>query len=159
MALYSFKETMDFFSEKLQASPPEEDLERGEVELVIDNLNILLSKGKIEGCMQMQLVLGLMLQPIRDERLKDLATSNFLGINTGGCKLSLDEAGIALSIHAYTTCGCTPQENWEWLHRLICVALEWNKVLALWDEFVPLITTQSTQGKDVKNRGGPSFRA
>ena len=140
MANYSFKEIVDFFSEKLQTRPPQEDLEKEKVELVIDELHIVLSKGGLEGCLHLQIVLGLMLQPISEQRLKELVTSNFLGINTGGCALALDAAGVSLSLHCHTTCGTSPQENWEWLHRTVCVAREWNKVLNLWDEFVPLST-------------------
>lgn len=157
MANYSFKETLRYFTVKLNAFPPEVDLEREEVELVIDTIHVIISKGKIEGCLQMQTVLGLLLQPIRDERLKELAISNFLGINTGGCKLAFDEMGVSLSLYGYTTCGASPQENWEWLHRLLSVAREWNKVLMLWDEFVPLGTAE----KENKNESSSkkSYRA
>jgi hypothetical protein len=158
MANYSFQETLRFFSEKLHASPPEEDLARGEVELVIDTLHVVLSQGKLEGSLHMQMVLGLLLQPIREERLKELATSNFLGINTGGCKLAFDETGVSLSLHAYTTCGSSPQENWEWLHRLLCVGREWNKVLALWEEFVPL-SASPTEEKKSESSTSRSYRA
>lgn len=157
MPNYSFKETLQFFSEKLHASPPEEDLEKEEVELVIDTFHVILTKGKVEGCFSMQTVLGLLLQPIREDRLKELATSNFLGINTGGCKLSFDETGVSISLHGLTTCGCSPQENWEWLHRLLSVAREWNKVLALWDEFVPLTTSQ--KGKKNERDSSQRYRA
>jgi hypothetical protein len=138
MANYSYPETLQFFSEKLNANPFEKDVEQGEVELAIDELRIVLSKGSIEGCMRMRIVLGLMLKPIQENRLKDLTTSNFMGANTGGCALSLDSAGVALSLNCHTTCGTSPQENWEWLHRLICVARDWNKTLRLWDDFVSL---------------------
>jgi hypothetical protein len=153
MANYSFKEILKFFSERLGSSPPEEDLEKGEAELVIDTLHILISKGMPEGCMHYHVVLGLLLHPIREEKLKELASSNFLGVNTGGCKLAFDKVGVSLSLNAYTTCGASPQENWEWLHRLISVAREWNKVLDLWDEFVPLSTQNSEEKKnDQTNR-------
>jgi hypothetical protein len=138
MTQYTFQETLALFSEKLGTQPPKEDLEKGNVELMIDELHVLLSQGSIEGSLRMQIVLGLMLQPIQEARLKELATSNFLGINTGGCALSLDPAGVCLDLQCHATSGTSPQENWEWLHRIICVAREWNKILTLWDEFVPL---------------------
>ena len=136
MLKFSFEETVEFLSEKLNKAPPKEDIEGGEIELVIDKLHVVIAKGRLEGSLHMQIILGLMLHPVREEKLKELATSNFLGIDTGGCTLAFDEAGVALSLHAHTTCPVTPQENWEWLHRVVCVAREWMKVLTEWDEFV-----------------------
>lgn len=141
MANFSFEDTVKFFSEKLHATPPKLDLEKQEVELVIDTLHVVIAQGKLVGSVHMSTVLGLLVQPIKEERLKDLATSNFLGINTGGCALAFDEMGVSLCLHGTTTSGASPQENWEWLHRLVSVAREWNKVLALWEEFVPMSTT------------------
>lgn len=141
MANFSFEETLKFFSEKLHATPSAPDLEKKEVELVIDTLHVVIAQGKLAGSLHMSIVLGLLVQPIKEARLKDLATSNFLGINTGGCTLAFDEMGVSLCLHGATTGGASPQENWEWLHRLVSVAREWNKVLTLWDEFVPMSTT------------------
>ena len=155
MPNYSFKETLSYFGDKLGSSPPQEDVEKGEAELVIDALHVVLSQGKLEGSLQLHIVLGLLLHPHKEERLKELAISNFLGINTGGCKISFDETGVSLALHAHTTCGASPQENWEWLHRLLSVAREWNKVLALWEEFVPLSTPSAQEKKDAeKSRRG-----
>lgn len=138
MPTYSFRETLDYFSEKLKTKPPEEDLEAEEVELVIDQHHLIVSKGSVEGSLKIETTLGLMLHPVREARLKELATSNFLGINTGGCTLAFDEAGVALHLLANITTSTSPQESWEWLHRLVHVAIEWNKTLATWEEFVPL---------------------
>ncbi len=158
MPNYSFKETLAFFSDKLQTSPPEVDLEKGAVELVIDGFHAVLSQEAIEGCLQMRIVLGLMLKPIREERLKELAASNFLGINTGGCTLALDPTGVSLSLLCHTTCGTIPQENWEWLHRIVCVAREWNKSLGLWDEFVPLNAPSQEKTYEPRNTTGPVYK-
>lgn len=158
MANYSFKETLEFFSEKLNTRPPEADLEKGAVELAIDELHVVLSQGSLEGCMQMRVVLGLMLQPVHEQRLKELLSSNFLGINTGGCALAFDTAGVSLSLHCYTSCGTSPQENWEWLHRILCVAREWNKVLSLWDEFVPLSTPSEEKNYEPTHKTGQFYR-
>lgn len=138
MAKYTYREVIEFFNEKVKTEPPKEDLSKGEVELVIDNQHVLISQGKHEGSMNVRIILGLILHPLREERLKELATSNFLGINTGGCKFSFDETGVSLWLEATQTCGTTPQEYWEWLHRSLSVAREWNQVLTLWEEFVPL---------------------
>lgn len=158
MPTYSFRETLEYFSDKLEARPPEEDLEAGEVELVVDLLRVVISKGAVEGSLNMATTLGLMLQPIRESRLKELATSNFLGINTGGCTLSLDETGAALQLRVNITPASSPQENWEWLHRLLHVATEWNKNLLLWEEFVPL-TSEKMETKDERKNPSTFRRA
>ncbi len=156
MATYTFSETIDFFSEKLKAEAPEEDITHKKVELVIDEFHLLVMQGRWEGSLHLKMVLGLMLQPLREQRLKELACSNFLGVNTGGCHLAFDAAGVTLSLHCHTTAGTSPQENWEWLHRIVSVAREWNKVLALWDEFVSL-TTPKKERED-ERRSDPPFR-
>lgn len=138
MPIYSFDEIISSFSDKLKATPPQEDLEAGEVEIVVDQTPIFLSKGAFEGGFNFSLTLGLILQPIREARLKELATANFLGIDTGGCTLALDDAGVTLMLTARLTPPLSPQECWEWLHRLLHVATEWNKNLSEWEEFVPL---------------------
>lgn len=138
MPIYSFDEIIGYFSEKLQTTPPQEDLDAGEVEIVVDQNHILISKGAFEGGLSFSLTLGLMLQPIREARLKELATANFLGIDTGGCTLAFDEAGVALTLFAHLTPPISPQECWEWLHRLLHVGTAWNKNLIEWEEFVPL---------------------
>lgn len=146
MPNYSFEETVRFFSHLLNSSPPEDDLKNNKVELKIDQFHLFINQGHIEGSLHMYLNLGLLLQPISEERLKQLVTSNFLGVNTGGCALAIDENRVTLSLHCHTTCGTSPQENWEWLHRILCVAREWNQLLIEWDEFVPL--NASSQGKN-----------
>jgi len=157
MPTYSFRETLEFFSEKLKAKPPEEDLEAGEVELVIDELRMIISKGTTEGSLNMVITLGLMLQPIREARLKELASSNFLGINTGGCTFAFDEAGVSLELRVNLTAASSPQESWEWLHRLLHVATEWNKNLVLWEEFVPLSSVKK-ESIDEQPRSPTTFR-
>lgn len=147
MPNYSFQETLVFFGEKLHASLPSLDHDKLKVELVIDRIHVLLSQGILEGSLHMQIVLGLLLQPISEKRLKQLATSNFLGCNTAGCKLSLDPTSVSLSLHSYTTPPATPQESWEWLHRLLSVAREWSTVLTRWEDFVPL--TPPSKERDV----------
>jgi hypothetical protein len=122
----------------LNASLPEGDLEKEGVELSIDAFNLSLFSGKISGTLNIEIPLGLMLHPVREERLKELANSNFLGVNTGGCSLCFDENSITLFLKSSTTPFTTPQENWEWMHRILSVSQEWIKALSLWDEFVPL---------------------
>jgi len=136
MPNYTFLETMQYFAERLNASLPMERTEEG-LEMSVDKLNISL-KPNLLGGLSISMILGLMLQPIRESHLRDLLSSNFLGVNTGGCTLAFDEAAVTLYLKAETSQGTPPEENWEWLHRLVCVAREWMRVLALWEEFVPL---------------------
>lgn len=138
MPLYSFKETVAYFSEKVKAFPPAQDIESGVVELIIDQYRLLLSKGVIEGSLNMEISLGLMLHSIQENHLLELANSNFLGIDTGGCTFALDSSGKVLRLQVHITAGDSPEECWQWLHRLLYVATEWSKTLIHWEEFVPL---------------------
>ncbi|MCH9625687.1 MAG: hypothetical protein S4CHLAM123_08650 [Chlamydiales bacterium] len=138
MPNYSFKETILYISGKLNVIPPESIFEKQEAELLIDGEHLLISKGSYAGSIHFSLSLGLLVQPIRETCLKELAASNFLGINTGGCKLALDDEKASLSLKSDTTPGTHPQESWEWLHRMLNVAREWYKILEQWEEFVPL---------------------
>lgn len=139
----SFQETLDFFSNRLEISPSQEDIEGGEVELIMDGLSLLISKGLQEGSLQIQVFLGFIVHQLREERLKELATSNFLGVNTGGCTLAFDPSGATCFLRTNLTCATTPQESWEFLHRIASVAREWMKVLSQWDEFI-LVHTKET---------------
>ncbi|MCH9626636.1 MAG: hypothetical protein S4CHLAM2_02620 [Chlamydiales bacterium] len=141
MPAYSFRETLGFFSDKLDSRPPEKDIDAGEAELLVDQMRVGLSKDSLENSLKMEMVLGFLMQPIREERFKQLATSNFLGINTAGCTLTLGKSGDILKLHVYINSTSTPQESWEWLHRLLHVAVEWKRHLIEWEEFVPLSTT------------------
>ncbi|MFN0065565.1 MAG: hypothetical protein ACKVOH_04945, partial [Chlamydiales bacterium] len=63
---------------------------------------------------------------------------NFLGVDTGGCALALDPSGITLMLKASTSAGTSPQENWDWLHRILSFFHYWNQELSQWKEFTPL---------------------
>lgn len=139
----SFQETLDFFSSRLEISPSHEDIESGEVELILDGLSLLISKGVLEGSLQIQVFLGFIVHQLREERLKELATSNFLGINTGGCTLAFDPSGATCFLRVNLTAGASPRESWEFLHRIASVAREWQKVLSQWDEFILIHTTEA----------------
>lgn len=143
MTSYCFKEIIHFFGSKMGSKPPKEDIEAGEVEIQIDEMFILAKEVKGGFCLQNNL--GLFLSPLSKERLKELCTSNFLGMNTGGCTFTLDEKGHALFLRIGFTKTTPPQECWEWLHRLIYISQEWNKVLRGWPEFIPLISLQKEE--------------
>jgi hypothetical protein len=159
MTDFSFRETLNFFAAKLSIPPPEKDIQEGEAELVVDHLNILLKPGKLAGSLVIQIILGLLLQPIREEKLKELVTSNYLGVNTGGCKLCFNDIGVAIHLLAHTTSGTHPQENWEWLHRLLSIAHEWSHILASWEEFVPLSNLHKENKNNDTGTRNRQFRA
>lgn len=139
MAIYSFKDTTTYFLDLLKVKLPEEIITPDEpLEMEIDQFHVVLiplSKGGI----RMQLNFGLLLHPVRLEKLQMLCKSNFLGVDTGGCTLALDPAGVSLLLKLTTTPYTSPQENWEFLHRLLTVAKAWQKNLLEWEEFIPLI--------------------
>jgi hypothetical protein len=154
MVSYTFKETLDFFSHKLQSVPPTQDLEKKEVAVVIDHVHAVIAQGKREGSLHMKIMVGLFLERPSEEKLLQLATSNFLGINTGGCSLSIQPKRGELTLHCHTTSGTSPQENWEWFHRLLAVAREWNRMLLPWEEFIPL----NIPMQEKKDEPNPSLR-
>ena len=138
MTFSSYQDTVSYFAQLLESPLPAPHLTEGQnIEIQIDNQKLELSPASQRGGINMQICLGLMLQPIPLDRLKELMSSN-LGINTGGCTICLDEKAVGLYLKTTTTPGTSAQENWEWMHRLLHVAKEWNKILALWQEFVSL---------------------
>lgn len=144
MPNYSFKESLSFFADKLKIHilPVSEN---EEIELVLDQLRVSLSSTQTLGGLRFSIPLGLLLHPIPEIRLKELMASHFLGINTGGCTLYLDEEGASIHLKMTTSPFTSPQENWEWLHRISTIAYEWVKMLSLWDEFVPLLQLSKAQ--------------
>lgn len=138
MTAYSFRETLNYFSEHLQSQLPQGDLEKEGIEIEINSqiVTVLPAHGGI----QFEVILGLVLRPIPEKRLRELMTSHFVGVDTGGCTFTLDEEGVSLCLKAQTSPSTPPQENWEWLHRLLNVAREWIKLLSQWEEFIPLFT-------------------
>lgn len=138
MAKFSFEDILNYFSEHLLTEVPEGDLRKEGIEIEIGGQNVVIFPSSQEGGLSMTVTLGLMLKPIPDKHLNELMCSNFLGVNTGGCTLCLDKEGVCLALKALTTPGTTPQESWEWLHRLLAVAAEWMKTLYDWEEFIPL---------------------
>lgn len=143
MPNYSFNETLSFFSRKLNLPRFEEDAKKAT--LVLDTVQVDLSTTKSYGGLQLSVTLGLILHPISEVRLKELMSNHFLGVNTGGCALCLDEAGVTVHLKMATSPFTNPQENWEWLHRLVSIGYEWVKILSLWDEFVPLLQLPSPE--------------
>ncbi len=140
MTTFSFQETLNYFCEHLDAELPKGDHEKEGVELEINSQNVVMLPTTPQGGASLEILLGLVLRPIPENRLKELMTSNFLGVNTGGCKLSLDEDGVCICLKIETSPSTPPQENWEWLHRLLSIAQSWVKILSSWKEFIPLHT-------------------
>lgn len=134
MALYSFKETLLFFSEKLKLDIEEEELKKGESLIAIDNFLVTLKEKAHGGGLHMELTLAILLYPLAEDKLKELICGNFLGINTGGCTLALHKDKDTICLHADAGPSSSPQENWEWLHRLLSVGREWSRIIAPWEE-------------------------
>lgn len=143
MPKYTFQETIDYFSTKMESTPPQEDVEAKTVEILVDHLPIVISESPLEGSLKMEIVLGLLLKPIQEEKLKELTTSNFLGMNTGGCTFSWSHESGILFLRSTTSAGTPPQENWEWLHRMLYIATEWTEQLIQWEEFVRLANMEN----------------
>lgn len=148
MPNYTFQETINYFSSKLGSAPPSEDIEAKTVELSIDNVPIVISQGALKGSLNMEIALGLLLQHPQEEELKDLASSNFLGMNTGGCTLAHDPDNGMLFLRSNLSSGTPPQETWEWLHRMLHIAHVWVNRLLSWNEFIRLIKNGEKHGTD-----------
>lgn len=142
MTVYSFEDTLNYFSNKIGGSPPEEDLEEGKVELSLDPYNVLIEKGNFVGSLAMKITLGVFIKELEERKMKELATANFLGTNTGGCTLALDEEKTAITLKCQATAATTPEENWQLLHRLLAVANEWSKILRGWEEFISFVSKE-----------------
>lgn len=142
MTLFTFRDHADYFANRLSISIPDPFIESEGLELTLDHLNVTLKPTRQFGGLLTSIRLGLLLHPIPEQHLHELMTSNYLSVNTGGCTLALDEAGVIVFLESKTTPFTPPQENWEWLHRTINCAYEWVKIMTLWDEFVPLIRVE-----------------
>ncbi len=147
MTTYSYRETLEHFAHQLRADLPSEDLEAEGIDLYLDNTRVALSAGKAPGEFQIETDIGYFLQELSEEQLEELESSNFYGINTGGCTLGLDPDGMTLSVKATTSAATSPQENWQWFHRLLSVADEWKEIVSQWETFVPLMQLE----KEKKN--------
>lgn len=127
MANYKFEDFINFIGEQLKATPPKEDVEAGEIELSLDEMSILLSRGEFDGEFVMEMEVAQFSKKMSQKDLEDIASANFLGVNTGGCTFFLEDK--ILKLKATTSAGTTPQENWDWLNRLVSVAYTWSKEL------------------------------
>lgn len=152
MGLYSFEETLAYFGEKLGGTASAEAIEEKNVDLLLDANHLTLSEGPFEGSLRMELELGIVMTPLSGEQLNELATSNYLGVNTGGCTLSLDCEGKSLKLSAQTTLATPPYENWEWLHRVMHMAREWSETLSCWEGFLLLSRFNKETRDESKNR-------
>lgn len=140
MPNYTYKEIINHIAELVGAQAPGDEALTEGLDLNIDHIMVSLIPSKHPGGLIMELQLGVLLHPIPRAHLEEMVKSNFLGMNTGGCTLALDDSGSLLFIRTVTTAGTSPQEQWEWLHRLLAVGRSWMQILAKWHEFVPLVT-------------------
>lgn len=135
--IYSFEEIINYFSEKLKAEPPREDVEEGEVELSLDGVAVSL-RAHPGGGVCMKLELGLLSSPLSEPHLLTLSHANFLGSGTAGCSFCIDEDIGLVLLKAITPTATSPQENWEWLQRIWAAGHYWAHTIEGWEEFIPL---------------------
>ncbi|MCP5469793.1 MAG: hypothetical protein H7A36_04735 [Chlamydiales bacterium] len=152
---YTFNDTLQFFGQKLGSLPPKEDVEAGDVELIVDGVRISLKKGHFSGGLQIKIDLGFFLIRAQKKHIQELAKANFLGVDTGGCTFSFDETGVTLQLKTATSPATTLQESWEWLHRILSVYHHWNLELSQWKEFTPLTAEKGAQRNNPSTRRHP----
>ncbi|MFN0064686.1 MAG: hypothetical protein ACKVOH_00440, partial [Chlamydiales bacterium] len=78
MTQYTFADTLAFFGTKLKGTPPKEDVEAGQVELMVDKIRILLKRGRVESELSIEIDIGFFLLKPSPESLRRLVTGNFL---------------------------------------------------------------------------------
>lgn len=132
----TFRETISYIAHQFKAEAPPGE----EVELVLDDtIHVKLTSSKIEGGIVFRSLLGMFVASPSLEQIRDLNLNNFLGVNTAGCTLYLDpESPQSVWIKANSSPFTTPQENWEWLLRVLATSKAWTQELSQWEEFLPL---------------------
>lgn len=133
MRRYTFHETILFFSSKLNQLLP--DCQYGKIELSVGEIPIFLCQEKEAGFI-IQIDLDLCAQPLTADHVQELATGNFLGIETAGCALAFDPKSCSLTLRSYSSETTTPEENWVRLEQTLAIAHIWWERLAKWDEFI-----------------------
>ncbi|MCH9611043.1 MAG: hypothetical protein S4CHLAM81_13750 [Chlamydiales bacterium] len=141
---HSFAETLDHFGTILKSRPPKGALESGRVELEIDKTRLVIKQSASDDSIIIEMNLGFFLVKPQKEHLQQLATANFLGVDTGGCTLAFDSAGVTLYLRAVSSAGSSLQECWQWLHRAINVYHHWSQKLSNWKDFTPLSPISSS---------------
>ncbi len=142
MPPFTLEALASFFAEKLHLRMAPEGIEEG-MEISFDSLTIQVIPSLVSGGVLFRLPIGLLLQPISENHLKELVCSHYFNVNTGGCTFSFDHAGVTLFLQISTTASATLSEHWDWLHRLISTAREWGVILNQWEEFVALVPPPS----------------
>ena len=135
---HTFREILDFFGQQLKSVPPKDAVARGHVQLNVDDVRIVLRKGRVEGTLVIEIDLGFFLIKPKKAQLQSLVQANFLGVDTGGCSFCFDSTGVTLILRAVSSPGSSLADNWEWLHRTLNVYHHWSQELSQWKEFTPL---------------------
>lgn len=129
MSKYTFETIIQHIGQKLNTTAHKEDVETGEVELLIGESPLHISKGAFEGSCRFEMHIAHFDKGITPSELERLAHENYLGVETGGCSLCLGEDEKTLVMHATTTAGMSPETNWEWFERLVGYAFAIAKEL------------------------------
>ncbi|MBS0623291.1 MAG: type III secretion system chaperone [Verrucomicrobia bacterium] len=153
MKNYTFKETINYFAEKLGSIPPEEDVENKSVELELNGSLMVLEQGQEEGSLKICMDLGMFLVPPNQAELNKLASGNFLGIQTQGGSLCLDEEGLLLTLQAITSSETSPQQNWDCLQRFVSAAYFWSEELDKKENFSLLAQLDKLEEPPLQGQG------
>jgi len=149
MSVYSFKEIINYFESKLNATASKEDIDVKHIELLIDGIKIHITERPQEGGIFLNIELGtFFLSPTVAHVLK-LAEANFLGISTAGCVLCLETS--VLHLNTYSFPDRTLHQHWEALIRIVSAAEFWLPTLQTWEEFSPLIEFEQKQKESSKD--------
>lgn len=138
MKSYTFRETIQHLSERMGGAPlPEEKIPEEGIELVVGEteLSFISHPEGFTMCTE----LGSFTEPPNEQESYELASSNFLGIRTGGCTLTLKEGRVGMRVTLPAT--TLPSAVQEWVERLVFVSLEWQKILLSGKKFLPSIQT------------------
>lgn len=132
-----FDETLTFFSTQLGAPLPEDTIGPDGVELAIEGNPVSLYPGALAGSLVLEVPLALISGP-KTTQLDELCALNYLGAETGGCTLTLDDLDSLISLKIVTSPGTSAMENWDALHRLMATAQHLIQKFTPWENITPL---------------------
>jgi hypothetical protein len=150
----TFPEIIHFFSEKMKASPPEEEIIEGQVALYVNEVPVsIIWKEEFKGLL-IEAEMGFFLSKIPQHRLQLLATRNFLGLETFGKAFCLGENGITLKFTKVLTAGVSAGECWEELLNFLDAYQHFFKEIKRWPEFTPIFNS----GEDDQTGSIPNYQ-
>ena len=97
--------------------------------------------------------MGFFMRRIPKEKLRILATQNFLGLQTDGNALCLEENGITLKLTRTLSSGASKAEYWDRLLHFLDAYVHLLKEYKRWPEFTPILNT----GEDDQTGSIPNY--